>query len=716
MKKTAVIILLLSLIFGLNQQATAQIVYPVKWKFYVKVKNDSIAELKARATIDKGWHLYGQYFEDGGPIKMVFKFNESTAYKKIGKVKEFPKPHTEKDEIFDIDVQFFDKKVVFTQKIKILSKTDFTVTGSFEGQACTDEGMCVKVPGPGQKNVDMSFLVKVKKETPTGDGSETTSTTETTPPPSNSVSETTGDSTETTTPTDTAVSPTSTVAKTTSSSDFSAEPETTNESLWWLFIVAFGAGLLAILTPCVFPMIPMTVTFFLHDKDGKGKIKALFFGASIIFIYVVLGTLVAAIFGPAAASVIATHWIPNLIFFAFFIIFAASFLGMFEIVLPNWIVQKSDEQADKGGFLAPFFMALTLAVVSFSCTGPIVGSLLFSSADGNFLAPVIGMFGFSLAFAIPFTLFAFFPQWLKGMKSGGWLNSVKVVLGFAELAFAFKFLSTADLTYHWGILDREVFLAIWIVIFSLLGFYLLGKLKLAHDSDLPHIKVPRLIMAITTFAFVVYMIPGMFGAPLKVLGGILPPAPTHDFDINAIVRNNIDAASFSGNSSNEKKSELCSTPKYGNVLHMPHGIKGYFDLDQGMACAKEQGKPVFLDFTGHGCQNCRKMEEGVWSDPEVLKILKNDYVVISLYVDDKSIELPKNEWVTSTFDGEVKDMYGTKWADYQTTRFKMNAQPQYVLLNNENELIAKPRKYNMDVKAYVKFLEDGLEEYKKSKR
>jgi thioredoxin-related protein len=424
----------------------------------------------------------------------------------------------------------------------------------------------------------------------------------------------------------------------------------------------------------------------------------------------VIGTLVALIFGANFANFLSTHWIPNVLFFLIFLIFAASFLGMFEITLPSWMINKSDQAAEKGGLMGPFFMAFTLVLVSFSCTGPIVGAILVKSAGGQILEPIISMFGFSLAFALPFTTFAFFPHWLKNLpKSGGWLNAVKVVLGFLELALGLKFLSIADQTYHWHILDREVYLALWIVIFTLMGFYLLGKIKFSHDSDVKFISFPRVCFAIITFAFVTYMIPGMFGAPLRALSGYMPPQTSLDFDINAIVREN---AGSGGNAKTNEESTLCEKPRYGDFLHLPHGLQGFFDYEQGLSCAKKMNKPVFIDFTGHGCVNCREMEANVWSAPQVLKRLREDFVIIALYVDDKTT-LPEKEWITSTYDKKVKNTVGKKYADLQIARFNVNAQPYYVLLGDEGELLVPPRAYNLNVDEFVKFLDNGIKEYKK---
>jgi thiol:disulfide interchange protein DsbD len=496
-------------------------------------------------------------------------------------------------------------------------------------------------------------------------------------------------------------------------------PQPESGSLLFFLFFSFLAGLAAILTPCVFPMIPMTVSFFMNSGGSKlkSRLYAAFYGLSIIAIYTVVGTLVAVIFGPGAANWLSTHWLPNLIFFTVFMVFAFSFFGMFEIVLPSWLVNKSDKQADKGGLMGSFFMALTLVLVSFSCTGPIVGAILVQSAGGQVLKPIIGMFGFSLAFALPFTLFALFPGWLNNLpKSGGWLNSVKVVLGFLELALGLKFLSVADQTYHWGILDREIYLALWIVIFVLLGFYLIGKLKFSHDSDVKYVSVPRLLLAIVSFSFVVYLIPGMFGAPLKGISGYLPPQTTHDFDLHQIIRDEIKlstphkATSFDAS----ENYEICEKPKFGEFLHLPHGLDGYFDYEQGMACARKLNKPVFIDFTGHGCVNCREMEASVWSDPRVLERLRNDFVVIALYVDDKST-LPESEWITSTYDGKVKKTLGKKYADFQITRYGVNAQPYYVLLDGKEQKLVEPRAYDLNADRFVDFLDAALAEFKQRK-
>jgi thiol:disulfide interchange protein len=457
--------------------------------------------------------------------------------------------------------------------------------------------------------------------------------------------------------------------------------------------------LIALLTPCVYPLIPMTVSFFTKQKGGRKL--AFLYGASIIAIYVLFGTLIAAFAGPKFANWLSTHWVPNILFFVIFMIFGVSFLGWFEIVLPSNFVNKVDAQSDRGGIAGVFFMAFTLVLVSFSCTGPVAGSILIASAQGEIIKPVIGMLGFSLAFAIPFTLFAIFPQWLQSLpKSGGWMNSVKVILGFLEIALAFKFLSTADQVYHWHILDREVYLAFWIVIFSMIGLYLLGKIRMPHDSAGDgSVSVPKLLMAIPVLAFVVYMIPGMWGAPLKALSGWLPPLTSQDFVMT------------SGNVANTSNSiELPKNRKYVSQLPaMPHGLQGFYDYQEAIDFAKTVNKPVFIDFTGHGCVNCRKMEENVWSDPNVLKRLREDYVLVTLYCDDKKIELPKEMRYISKEDGLEVATLGDKNLDFQLTKFNGNAQPYYCLVNpnDDKTTLVTPVGYDSDIQKFISFLDAG---------
>lgn len=669
-----------------------QVLEPVKWSYDQEMISEEEARLTFTAKIDSGWHLYSQHIPDGGPIKTSFFFFDLSNVEftdedvQIEEVEVFgetdsvmyrvvfsePEPIVENDPNFGMVLKFFSHQADFTRNIRLLTDDPVVLEGFIEFMCCDDE----KCLPPSESDFEFAFNI------PEGGAEESVIT-----------------------------------------SDGGIEGRIKQDTdLWLLFVFSFVAGLIAILTPCVFPMIPMTVTFFMHSADNKAKARfqALVYGFSIIAIYTVIGTVVAVTLGANFANWLSTHWLPNVLFFLIFVFFAASFLGMFEITLPSWMINRADSKADKGGFTGAFFMAFTLVLVSFSCTGPIVGAILVKSAGGEVLEPIIGMFGFSLAFALPFTLFAFFPSWLANLpKSGGWLNSVKVVLGFLELALGLKFLSIADQTYHWGILDREIYLALWIVIFTLMGFYLLGKLKFAHDSDLPYIGVPRLMLAIIVFTFVVYMIPGMFGAPLKALSGYLPPQHTHDFDINSIVRDNLKTYTMPGATSGGKvqaqEKEVCERPKYSEFLHLPHGLEGYFDYEQGLACARKLNKPIFIDFTGHGCVNCREMEASVWSDPAVLQRLRDEYVIIALYVDDKT-RLPEDEWVRSEHDGKLKKTIGKKYADFQISRFNVNAQPYYVLLDTDGEMLVKPRAYDLSVDKFVDFLDRGIAEFEKRQK
>ena len=493
-----------------------------------------------------------------------------------------------------------------------------------------------------------------------------------------------------------------------------SEPEPVQKTAfpWGLILQAILWGFAMLLTPCVFPMVPMTVSFFLKGSGSvaQGRFKAGMYGLFIVLLYtlpIALLIVITRIIGGESVTAdifnwIATHWLPNILFFIIFMVFAASFFGAFEITLPQSLVNKSDKGSDKKGLAGVFFMALTLVLVSFSCTGPIVGNVLIqaTSSNGAWWIPIVTMFAFSLAFALPFTLLAFFPSLLKDLKKsgGGWLNTVKVVMGFIEVALGFKFLSMADQTYHWGILDREVYLAIWIVVFALLGFYLLGKLKFAHDDDVPHVSVPRLSLAIVVFSFVVYMIPGMWGAPLDILSGYLPPMSSHDFVLTPGSTSHVvvtDAQSQTG----EKKYDF---------LHLPHNLEGYFDLEDALAVAKEAGKPVFVDVTGHACVNCREMEQRVWSDPAALEILRNDYVICALYVDDKH-KLPEEDWVTDAETGKVYKDLGRANSYIAREKFNVNAQPNYVLLSPDGEILVPTHSYDLSVENFIKFLKSGLE-------
>ncbi len=590
---------------------------------------------------------------------------------------------------------YFEGKAEFRQTILILQENP-TIKAAATYQTCSNvTGLCVL------GNNDFTFTgLKVlpaaaKKDEPKEESSAKTTPAETSVSPATdetfaeAVQESLIDSTlrsDTSSGTGIAAAKPALYAESESSS-------TDEGSLWAFAVAAFLAGLVALLTPCVFPIIPMTVSFFTKQKDGKTK--ALIYGLSIILIYTLIGTIVSRLNGPAFANFVSTHWLPNLLFFAIFFLFGLSFLGLFEIVLPSSLVNKMDEKADQGGLLGLFFMAFTLVLVSFSCTGPIVGSLLVASAGGEVVKPIVGMVAFSSAFAIPFTLFALFPQWLKSLpKSGGWLNTVKVVLGFLELALALKFLSIADQVYHWRLLDREVYLAFWIVIFTMLGAYLLGKIRTPHDSPTEIVSVPRILLAIVTFAFVVYMVPGMWGAPLKALAGYLPPQATHDFDLSR------------RQSAVGPVSTLTEVPKYADLFDLPHDLEGFFDYEQALAYSNKVNKPVFIDFTGHGCVNCREMEARVWSDPAVLQRLREDYVIVALYVDDKT-ELPESEWYTSPYDQRVKKTIGAQNADLQIRKYNNNAQPHYALVDSEGNLLVPPINYDLNPERFAAFLDSG---------
>lgn len=671
-------------IIGLNLSGRGQILEPAKWSYDVSNASPQVGDeidLIFHIKIDQDWYLYSSDFDpELGPLVTEFTFESNDTYELVGGIEPI-EPKEKYDEIWEGNYTYFKEKGEFRQTIKVLNKA-YSVIGSYMYQVCSDiDGKCIPFDD------EFAFGVVAKATQTSGSISSLKAFDQA---PGSDIPDLGIEIVEDTPNED---------VKSAGSSLLMQRGTNDPYSLLSFMIIAFLAGLAALLTPCVFPMIPMTVTFFTGKQGGKGK--ALFYGFSIILIYTLVGSVLAPFMGPEIANDLATGWLPNIIFFLVFVIFALSFFGLFEITLPHRFINNMDRQSDKGGLIGVFFMAFTLVLVSFSCTGPIVGSILVESAGGLILKPILGMTAFALAFAIPFTLFAIFPGWLNSLpKSGGWLNSVKVVLGFIELAFAFKFLSIADQAYHWGILDREVYLSIWIVIFTLMGFYLLGKIRLPHDDEMPVIGVPRFLMAIITFTFVVYLIPGMFGAPLKALAGYLPPLSTHDF--------NVQNASNYGYPSAEN--QLCDTPKYADLLHFPHGIQGYFDYNQAISCAREQNKPVFIDFTGHGCVNCREMEARVWSEPEVLKRLKNDFVMVALYVDEKTT-LPESEWYNSVYDSKTKKTIGKQNADFQITRFNNNAQPFYVILDQNENMLVAPNAYNLNATEFVKFLDTALEKH-----
>ncbi|WP_162342555.1 protein-disulfide reductase DsbD family protein [Cyclobacterium salsum] len=659
------LIFLLAFATSLN----AQVISPPKWDIRIDNPEAGVGEevtLILKASIPMNWYIYSNDFDpDLGPLLTEIVWEDQEGFQSVGDLTAI-NPKTKYEEVWEGEVTYFDKEGEFQQTL-LIEEEDVLIQGTLEYQMCSDiTNQCINY------QEDFSFVLgNAPASSPEPEASDADLFN----------AEEGKESGE-------------------SSAITLEQPES---SLLSFMLIAFLAGLAALLTPCVFPMIPMTVTFFTGRANSKfqGYRNAFIYGFSIIAIYTIAGTIVAAVQGPEFANWLSTHWLPNIFFFAVFIFFALAFLGLFEITLPTGFVNKIDAKADKGGIAGIFFMAFTLVLVSFSCTGPIVGSILISSAGGALLKPILGMFSFALAFALPFTLFAIFPGWLNSLpKSGGWLNSVKVVLGFLELALAFKFLSIADQVYHWGMLDRDIYLAIWIVIFALLGLYLLGKLRLPHDSPLEYLGVPRLLLAMVTFVFVVYMIPGLWGAPLKALSGYLPPISSHDFDLVKISRENASSSD----------QELDEVPKYADFLHFPHGIQGYFDYQQALEVARKQDKPLFIDFTGHGCVNCREMEARVWSDPRVLKRLKEDFVMVALYIDER-YTLPESEWYISTYDNKEKTTIGKQNADFQITRFNNNAQPYYVILDHEEELLVNPIAYETDIQKFVEFLDAAKEEF-----
>lgn len=665
----------LLLLFGFFLHAEK--VIPARWSWSLKPANPKVGEVADvifKVKIDKGWYLYSSDFDpELGPVVTTVTFEKHPSFELVGKLKPI-NPHSKFDkEIWGGTYTYFTELGEFRQKIKIKSG-DLKINGAYDSQACSNEsGLCVPIKG--------NFALEVKKLASTTEikGSETPVVS---------------------TDTNKKQAVQEVVKESTSLKPTVAQP-VKDESLWEFFWIAMGAGLLALLTPCVYPLIPMTVSFFTKQSGGKGL--AFLYGGFIVLIYVFFGTVLAFFAGASFANFLSTHWIPNLLFFIIFMLFGISFLGAFEIVLPSNFVNKVDAKSDKGGLIGVFFMAFTLVLVSFSCTGPLAGSILIAASQGVFLKPIVGMLGFSLAFAIPFTLFAIFPGVLNKMpKSGGWMNDVKVVLGFLEVALAFKFLSVADQVYHWHLLDREIFLAIWIAVFTAITLYLFGLIVMPHDSGNKKLSVLRSLLATASLAFVLYMLPGMWGAPLKGLSGWLPPMNSQDFNLSAPQAGGQASPKISG--------------KYSEFLKLPLGLEGYFDFQEAKEAALKAGKPLFIDFTGHGCVNCRKMEEYVWSDAKVLNILKKDYIVVALYCDDKTV-LPESTWYTSKEDGQVKKTLGDQNLDFQITRFNSNAQPHYVLLDPRNDAapMVKPVAFDPNVDHFVSFLNEGISIYQSNK-
>ncbi|HEX8377321.1 MAG TPA: cytochrome c biogenesis protein CcdA [Pedobacter sp.] len=661
----------------------AQIENPVKWSYSAKAINDTQVELNIQADIQPGWHVYSQFIAEGGPIPTSFKFEKSKDYVLAGKVTESPKATSSFDKNFNMQIAWHEKQVIFKQLIKPNANT--TVKGIVEFMVCNDQ-KCLP-PEEVEFSIPISFKSKAIVAVPPQLAVPDNNNKIVVPSESISISKA-----------DTAIASVS--SQKPPNAALIVEPK--SYTLIGIFIAGFLGGLLAFFMPCIYPMIPLTVSFFTKRAGSKAKgIRSAFiYGVSIIVIYVALGLLITAIFGASALNEAASSATFNLIFFAVLVLFAISFLGAFEITLPSSLVNKMDERSNQGGLAGLFFMAFTLALVSFSCTGPIIGTLLVETvSQGNYLGPAIGMLGFSSVLAIPFTLFAIFPSWLKELpKSGGWMNAVKVSLGFLELALAFKFLSNVDLAYHWNVLNRDVFLVIWITIFGTWALYLLGKFKLAHDVEVGYISILRLFFAMFVLGFTIYMIPGLFGAPLKGISAWLPPQATQDFDLYS--------RTFGSNSSPSSTAK-----KYTGLFHAPHGLDAYYDYDEGLAYAKKVNKPVLIDFTGWSCTNCRKMEATVWANTEVLKRLKNDYVLVSLYVDDKT-ELSEKEKYVSENGKKIKTL-GNKWSDLQARLFKTNSQPYYVIVNSDGKTLVPPQAFNLDISNYINFLDSGKAAFSK---
>ena len=654
--------LIINLAIGLllSISSYAQVFNPIEWEFSSKKVSDTEYELIFHAKVENTWHLYDQDLPEGGPNSTTFAIKGAGInFELVGKPASSIPAHEEYDKNFDMVLKYFGKNVDFVQKVKLLKPGKLNIVAEVEWMAC-DDTQCLP-----PDYLENTFTVGEGKSI----SSENTNSKET---------------------------------KANISKVDKKDRSSSNKGLLSIFFLAFLGGFAALLTPCVFPMIPMTVSYFTKQSKTKAKgiSNAIIYGLSIIGIYVILGVGVSAVFGADALNALSTNVWFNLAFFVLLVVFAMSFFGAFEIVLPNKWLNAADKQSDKGGYIGIFFMAFTLALVSFSCTGPIVGTLLVDAAvNGGFIGPIVGMLGFSSALALPFGLFAAFPGWMNSLpKSGGWLNSVKVVLGFLELAFAFKFLSIADMVLQLHLLERELFLAIWIVIFGALGFYLLGKLRLPHDSPTDHVSVTRLILGLTVLSFTVYMIPGLWGAPTKLISGFPPPKNYAESPFGV-------GGSAGGSSS---QNDLPENAHYG-----AQNIISFHDYEEGLKYAKEVNKPILLDFTGYGCVNCRKMEDNVWSDPSVKSVLNDDMVLISLYVDDKRM-LPESEQYISEATGKKVRTIGNKWSDFQIKMFNTNAQPYYIIMDSKGNVFGEPKVYDTDVESYLEWLHDGIEMTKKN--
>lgn len=669
----------------------SQVAKPVKWQNQLIELGDDLYEVVFKANIKSGWHLYGLNIPDGGPIATSFNFDQLENFELVGKITSSVKPEVKYDKTFEMNLELFDNEVTFKQKIK---KTDkiASIKGFVEFMAC-DDAQCLP-PSEVDFEYEVGETIKAeKKELPKRD--ET--------PVFGAEKVTIETSSENTVAVETKEEQVE-IEQITDIKPAEKESSTEKKSLWLLFWEAFSKGLIAIFTPCVFPIIPLTVAFFMRDNTTARRVfQAIFFGLSIVGIYSLVG-LIAGLF-QLDITELTKNWVANIIIAAVLITFAASFFGVFELVLPSKLSTKLDGEVDKGGILAPFFLALVTAVVSFSCVGPIAGVAIGAAMTGEIAAPVVAMAGFSSAFALPFVLLGIFPGFMKSMpKSGGWLNAVKVFFAFIMLAAAYIFLGNTQ----WAIFNRDVILALNISTFILLGFYLLGKIKFSHDSELNHISFPRVVLAIISFTIAIYMVPGLFGSPLKSLAPFLPAQDTSGFTISAAAP---------GQASLVSNQVLCdASPKYSDLkgVKLPHGLKGYFDYEEGLACAKEQNKPVLLDFVGHSCKNCKKMYADVWSDPDILNILKEEYIVIALYTDERA-KLPEDEWIKSDIDGKIKKTVGKKNIDFEISKFGTNALPLYVILDTDGNTITNPGTYtyNPSIADFKAYLTQGVKNFKK---
>jgi len=627
---------------------SAQIVNPTKWEFN-SVQNGNEVDLIFKATIEKGWHLYDTNLPEGGPIATAIVFADSTLFDFAGELQKNPQPEIHFDPTFQMQVGYFGNEATLTQKIRLKSIEQVEIKGFVLFMSCNDENCTPPEETPFSFVFDKTDNASLPQVVPNDSA--------------NSGSASSG------------------------------------QTIWLFILISAIAGFASVLTPCVFPMIPMTVSFFMRGSDNRGKSirTGIFFGLSIISIFTLLGALFSlGVFGPNVGNILSTHWIPNLIFFVLFLVFAISFFGAFEMVLPSSLVNKTDAKAESGGLVGAFFMALTTVIVSFSCTGPFIGALIIEAVQGGGMRPLIGMFFFGFAFAAPFTLLAIFPSALNKLpRSGAWLNSIKVVFAFVLLAFGLKFLSNIDQVYGLGLLSREIYLSIWIVLFFLLGMYFLGKLKFSHDSDLPYVGVGRFFLAAATFVFVVYLFTGLMGNPLSGISSLIPPVSERGYSVRA-------------NDSSEAVNapqQLCGAAKYADKLHLPHGLPGYFDYEQGVACAKEQGKPLLVLFKGHACASCKKMENTVWNNPELLKMISEKYVVTGLYTDDRTT-LPEADWAKAA-DGTVLKTMGKKNLDIQISKYKTNSIPFHVIIKPDGTEITMG--VTFDDAEFSAFIEKGLQ-------